>query len=490
MRWEQNIRFRPLRLGEETRVEQPPLSLVFTCYREGNKLTVRYQAAGEKITTGKKSWFFNSHFIFEFDFDHDHRHRSLLAILPDGTIVERIQELSSPTEEPGIHIKKKLAWPEREFISRPGELSVSLAGVRSPVIGFNLSAILGENPAHSVSLIPGADPFTYADLYLEPIPEVQGIRFNYPTWELNRLDIDAAANIGSIKTRFTGPDFEYVQVSEKPNHAPYQLDRRAKWSNDMEQDAMLQIEAGPWRAAFPVSFDHALIARDRIGSDRNAVKPSPEDPDFAHKIEQYYLKRLPNFRRVRDEKGYRLVADDFTIDLLGKRVTEQINQALLQVFPDPADYLCGLSALLGSPAGLLHSEAFGGRASGTLNADSLWLLSRSFCSINAWMFGLMAEMAASHFKTDWKCFYAGLDGHVVAGLRWNNVFHCFDPMMGKFFFALDNRRFATLDEIRELRDVSYRVDCFNRAFGHEFYFEREIQMQKFRPGTEELLFET
>ena len=33
-------------------------------------------------------------------------------------------------------------------------------------------------------------PFNFADLYLEPIPEIRGIRFNYPEWKLCRMNLD------------------------------------------------------------------------------------------------------------------------------------------------------------------------------------------------------------------------------------------------------------------------------------------------------------
>jgi hypothetical protein len=357
-------------------------------------------------------------------------------------------------------------------------LTVSLSGVDSPVIGFNAAAVLGDTPVYCAALVRNTTPYNFADLYLEDIPQVRGIRFNYPEWKVNKLDIEGDARCAPVKTRFVGPDFEYKHEATSLNGVPYELDRRAKWSNNCQLDAQLHIQAGAWRGSFPVSFDHGLIPRDRLGGGKNLKRPAPSDPDFVRKLDDWFLGKLPALRRVK-ENGYWLVSDEYKIDLLRDDVADRINAMLLEIFPDPADYLCGLVVLLGSPVGPLHSTAYGS-SSGYIRPEDMWAFGRGFCGTNAGLFSRMAEKAAKTLGQDWKFFYAGLEGHVVAAVRWNNEYYAFDAMAGKFFFTLDNTRMATLQELQEVREISYRVDCFNRTDENEFYFGRKVQMQEFK----------
>ena len=291
------------------------------------------------------------------------------------------------------------------------------------------------------------------------------------------MDLDGDARAVPVKTRFAGPDFAREHEAPSLQNVPYEFDRRAKWSNQIENDALLFIQAGAWRTSFPVSFDHGLIPRDRLGGGKGVARPSPRDPDFVRKLEAYYLGRLPALRRVIDN-GYWLVSDEYKIDLLSDAAADTINAMLLKIFPEPADYLCGLAVLMGSPAGPLHSTSFGPPTS-VVRPEDMWAFGRGFCGTNAGLFARMAAKAAANLGLGWKFYYAGLEGHVAVALHWNDAFHVFDPMAGKFFFSLDNTRLATLKELQEIRGVSYRVDCFNRAKDNEFYFGRTIQLQEF-----------
>jgi hypothetical protein len=134
---------------------------------------------------------------------------------------------------------------------------------------------------------------------------------------------------------------------------------------------------------------------------------------------------------------------------------------------------------MGSPVGPLHSTAFG-PSTAVLRPEDMWAFGRGFCGTNSGCFVRMAQRAAMKFGLEWKFYYAGLEGHVVPAVQWNGEFYIFDPMSGKFFYAMDNTRLATLKELQEVREISYRVDCFNRAEKNEFYFGRKVQMQEFK----------
>ena len=158
MRWEQHLRFTIIQLNQSVVVKHPSIRFEFECSRSGNELVIRYRADGAAIVSSKQKWWFNSHFIFEFDFEHDHRHRYRIAALPDGSIADRSYELAIPAEEEGAVLKRKETPPEHNFVSRAGELAMSLANVKTPVIGLNAAAVLGDSPVFCASLLPNAAP--------------------------------------------------------------------------------------------------------------------------------------------------------------------------------------------------------------------------------------------------------------------------------------------------------------------------------------------
>ena len=154
-------------------------------------------------------------------------------------------------------------------------------------------------------------------------------------------------------------------------------------------------------------------------------------------------------------------------------------------FSDSADFLCAGSILIGSAAGILHSLP-ASKLCAEINPEDMFAIGRGFCGDVANVLGTMAEYIAPRYGLEWKSFYTALDGHVVCSIKWDNQFYVFDPMLGKFFYTLDNKRLATLDEMCEIPEISYRVDCYNRAHGHEFYVGRDIQLYEFKRHKERL----
>jgi hypothetical protein len=98
----------------------------------------------------------------------------------------------------------------------------------------------------------------------------------------------------------------------------------------------------------------------------------------------------------------------------------------------------------------------------------------------------MAEKLAPRYGLEWRSYQVSLQGHTVCAIQWGGVFHIFDPMVGKFFYALDNRRLAPLDEMQRHREITHRVDCISRAHGHEFYFGRRVQLREFHRSNDTL----
>ena len=63
----------------------------------------------------------------------------------------------------------------------------------------------------------------------------------------------------------------------------------------------------------------------------------------------------------------------------------------------------------------------------------------------------------------------GLRGHLATLVDTPVGEVVIDGMLGYWFHTLDNKRLATLDEMRRDAAVTSRVWCFARAHGHEFF---------------------
>jgi hypothetical protein len=480
MRWRTNLSFRVLKPGE-TVVAEDRVRIEFTPTVEDGWLVLRYRSAGAALVGGKDPWYYDSHVVFLFDWDHDHRTRHLLALGPDGAVLKESRELACVGEDEAHMLTAQLPPAPRRIDSRPGELRVDLEGVPGPVVGISAEAVLGERPTRGVRLVPNRAPLEFADLYLRNAAVVRGIDFGSPEWKMHHIRVATDVASPHITTRFMDRSFETTD----PGRVPVFFDRRAKWTNGMRLDAALEMTVDDWRASFPVSFDHGLIPRDRLGEVSDRTRPAPDDPDFVAKIERYYLAMLPDFRRVRED-GYWLVAEGHRIDLLGGRVVDELCALIRSIFDDPADALCAISVLIGSSAGVLHS-APRAHVAAVIDPEDQFALGAGFCGDVANLGGLMAERIAPRYGLEWRSYRAGLDGHVVCAIEWAGAFHIIDPMVGKFFYAMDNRRLATLEEMTRVPEISYRVDCFNRAHGHEFYVGRTIELVEFDRPAQRLL---
>ena len=481
MRWKQHLEFKTLDLKRTIEVYSSPVRMAIKAFKEDGKLIIEHMADGEKIITSKDLWYYNSHFVFRFDFKHDHQHQYVIAVDHDGGILHTAYTLSLPSEEKNVLFKTELDVPDYNIRAKPGRLEIPLDIIESDIIGIDVTAVLGDNPVHSTSLCEFNAPLYFADLYLEKIPKVKGINFHYPEWDLHHIKIDTKTEEPLIKTSFLKNNFETINKY----HVPCKFDAIAKWNPTLAGDPLLKISVDKWEATFPVSFDHGIIPRDLLGKKEDAIRPATDDPDFNEKMRKYYLAKLPNFKRVVDN-GYYLISDEHKIDLLGENVIEELNDIIKDAFDNPTDALCGISALIGSAAGVLHSTPYS-RVCSQIHPNDMFALGKGFCGDVANLLGLMAEKIAPHYGLKWKSYYAGLSGHVVCAIKWDKEFYILDPMVGKFFYTLDNTRLATLKEMQRTAEITYRVDCYNQAHGHEFYVGRKIQLEKFRRPAERLL---
>ncbi len=481
MRWKQDIKFKTIDLKQTIEVHTPQTKLIFKAFKEDDKLIIEHLADGDKIITSKDNWYYNSHFVFHFDFKHDHQHQYEIAVDHDGGILHIAYTLAVPSEEKEALLKTELDVPDYGIRAKPGRLEIPLNIIKSNVIGINVTAVLGDNPVYTASLCKHSAPLYFADLYLEKIPKVHSINFHYPEWALHHIKIEAEAEKPVIKTSFRDNSFE----TTNKYHVPCQFDAIAKWNPTLTSDPTLKISVDKWEATFPVSFDHGIIPRDLMGKKEDSIRPATDDPNFPEKMRKYYLAMLPNLKRVIDN-GYYLVSDNHKIDLLGDTVIEDLNTIISDIFSDPIDALCGISALIGSAAGILHSAPCS-KVCGQIHPNDIFALGKGFCGDVANLLGLMAEKIAPHYGLDWKSYYVDLAGHVVCAIEWDKKFYILDPMVGKFFYTLDNTRLATLDEMCKIPEITYRVDCYNKTYDHEFYVRRKIQLAKFKQPVERLL---
>ena len=69
----------------------------------------------------------------------------------------------------------------------------------------------------------------------------------------------------------------------------------------------------------------------------------------------------------------------------------------------------------------------------------------------------------------------GLRGHIATLVETPAGRVVLDGMHGLFYHTLDNKRLATLDEMRAAPDIALRMWATPRAHGHEFFHGNALQ---------------
>ena len=458
-------------------------------------------------------WHYRDHVVFMLDLEHSHARFLEVAVTRDGE-VSVSRRTSVPGELPTDRFGSTSPCPEAELPEAEvhelgsgwgGTLTIGALGSEVPVIGMLVKACAGGPPPALVRWprhVPpdlGEVPLTFGDLYLESEGfEVEEIDLERLTWGENtaRLSTNQAWATTALKVVLPGDGETLYESTGSPDILGFQLPFRGKWSPDVENTMRLELELRDedgrslWRGAYPSGFDAGVIVREIYGG---APSPRPEasDPQFIERYRAFLLSRLPNLktRTTRDgaPSDFCVVDEErkLSFDLMESGVLGQMASWVAETFPDWRDGLCAASILLHGPALTIHSRshpAFLSRAT----PETVLRVRACFCDHAAHVLAALIENLGCHYGLTFRTWRYGLRGHIVPAVETPDGMNVFDAMLGAFYYVLDNTRFATLDELRAVREISYRMNFNNVANGHEMYYGFEQNtLQEFGDGVME-----
>lgn len=274
---------------------------------------------------------------------------------------------------------------------------------------------------------------------------------------------------------------------------PYKLSWRGKWPVYPEycQRLSLRVEdAGTgeslYAASYPVAFDVGVKPSEGYGQTREAPNPAPDDPDFLTRKRDFIIGRIPEFRRLGTgdgaESDFVLAALDGTVrfNLMEEGVLREMADWLFGLFDNDIDRMLGATFFVHQRPVTCHSGFLSHM--GPMGPLSVVRRGGGLCDSRARsLAGILSQMTRQETGEPYRCQHLGLKGHVVCAVaavaepegpadHW-----VLDPDVGLFHFARDNTRFATLDELRRDRWLSYRMNFNYVRHSHEFYFNADHQ---------------
>jgi hypothetical protein len=271
--------------------------------------------------------------------------------------------------------------------------------------------------------------------------------------------------------------------------APVVFPFRAKWANGLVNIARLHLwlsdEKGRevWRAAFPFGFDHGIIVRERFGgaAGEPAARPDAGSATFLEDFRQYILTRLPDYRMQTTREG---APSDFYLadpdggdsaDMSADNSLSEIARMLVDRFPDWQDALCAAAMWVHHPLVTRHSSTWS-RVSNRATVETLPRLAGCFCGDTTRLTAALAEKIGDRLGVPVAAYSMGLRGHLATLVDTPVGKVVLDGMLGLWFHTMDNRRLATLEEMRVDREIAERVWYAPRAHGHEFFHRVDNQL--------------
>jgi hypothetical protein len=450
---------------------------------------------------------------------HDHALRWLYAVDDRGELTCEAHWTAQGEELGDVGAGELKAPPpaEGEFKSR--DESTFLARLKIPAEGLwehqggpvGLSISVGFHEAHLVPSLswprPAAwtdTPIVYGDLYASvPRLSVAEIDFGEPAWggdpspiAISGVAADRVNGKVEIQVELPGDGTypqEPVALSIKEGkfsaQVPLVFPFRAKWANGLRNMAMLGLkivdETGEvlWTGQYPFGFDHGIIVRECFGTNgkARADRPEPSDPDFLDTLRKYILTGLPDYRlrttREGAESDYVLVdpegKDD--IDLSREDSLSRVAEVLSGRFPDWQDTLCAAAMWIHHPQVTTHSSTWS-RVSNVASVETIPRLAGCFCGDTARLGAALAEKIGDHLDVPLKGLSMGLRGHLCSLVDTPIGQVVIDGMLGLWFHTVDNTRLATLEEMRQEKEICERVWYAPRAHGHEFFYGTDNQL--------------
>ena len=460
-------------------------------------------------------WYFRRHFVVFLNPGHDHATRWTYTVDDAGQVTGK-SEWVLPGEESQDTGTAALPKPpeargsfehldERRFSIR---LTVPVAAEwndpAQPLglavkVGFHEECIPFPLQWPAPQLWGKDTPLLFGDLYLrDPVLHVEELTFEKPAWggaasalRLRAQVASGAPRAGTLRLLTVLPgDSEQPQPGTHWNaqdgaldlRAPVLFPHRGKWSPDSKGIAQLRVELRDlkdealWRGTFPFGFDAGIIIREIYGPRGRPLpdRPAPTAPDFVERFRAYVLARMPDYQPRTTREG---APSDFyledrnaeaPLDLSADGALERVAAQLVERFPDWQDALCAAALWVYHPSITRHSSAWS-RAAWVSTTESIPRLGGCFCGDSARLLGRLSERIGVRAKEPLQSLHLGLRGHITTLVATPIGRVVIDGMLGLWFHTLDNRRLATLEEMRAEAKIAGRMWYCPRGNGHEFF---------------------
>lgn len=478
--------------------------------------------AGASPRPDYPEWYFRNHIVVAFDPAHDHGTRWMYSV-DDAGKAEGGSVYTAPGEEPGEGPSKTNEKPpaaqgefrsiqEHVYFARltlPAEALGTSPEVPAGLmlkVGFHEEAIVTPLQWPQPVRWSNDMPLTFGDIYTTaPAVAVEAVEFPEPAWGgapstvvLHLRRSKNAPTSGTVRVEVNLPtDSDTRQTgaawkSESETLAvrvPVVFPHRGKWANTFHDIARLRLalldsgEKRLWAAEFPFGFDAGVIVRERYGrrGKQPAPRPDKSDPDFVNKFRAYVLTRLPDYRPRTTREG---APSDFYLedrdgeahlDLSAADALDKVASMLAERFGVWQDALCGAALWMYHPRVTRHSGTWSS-VSGKCEVRSIPRMGGCFCGDTTRLGASLAERIGRKMNVELKGLSMGLRGHLTTLVRTPIGRVVIDGMHGMFYHALDNARLATLEELREQREVSERMWYYPKAGDHHFFYKNYTQV--------------
>lgn len=469
-------------------------------------------------------WYLREHVLFFLDPGNGHLVRRMVAVGRDGRVecedilhfmgeeVGDVQKakLEAPPLAPAVAVAATAAgWRVRIAIAR-ATLGLRDGGPEGGVpIGLHARySCTGDElhePAHWPPAAPwwSDNPFTFADLLPAGAPlAVEHVDFGEPVWRTGPVGSQLALiarlaagtpRTGRCRVTVVHADGQGASV-DHPWRArgrtlrldvPVDYPFTSKWTTHaLARNAHVGVDlldaAGRllWHGSWPFGFDGGVIVREPYGRIPDRApwnrRPAPERPDFVDAHRAWLLTQLPAWKPRTTRQG---APSDFflqarrredSIDLMRPTVLRDLARLIRRRFSDWQDGLCAASLLLHHPCLTVHSPVWA-KPAATADCPSILRLGGCFCSETARLAAALADELGRLYRVPLRGAVLGLRGHLTGIVDTPLGEVLIDPMLGLWYHTLDNRRLATLAEMREDARIATRMWTLPEARGHRFF---------------------
>jgi len=472
-----------------------------------------------------EEWYNRAHFAVLLNPEHDHATRWLYAVDDRGIVVNEAH-FACPGEELGDDAARALDAPalaqgEFEYLDEArffARVSLPDNGLwhTCGLAGLSLRVGFHEIPMPDSLAWPNRvtwtrdTPLVFGDLYqAEPTVCVDVMDLGKPIWGGEPSPIflkcrfsQGGSHAGQVKVRIDLPTddvyeqgpFDWVCNGDSGNiEIPLVFPFRAKWANGLQNVARLHIDVTDdtgrniWAGAFPFGFDTGILVREQFGG-QWFPRPDANHADFLNAFRSYILSRLPNYMMETTQEGapsdFYLVdkEGDASVDLSSPQALDQVAAVLSSRFPDWQDALCAAAMWVHHPCVTRHSSTWS-RVSNGASIETIPRLAGCFCGDTSRLTALLAEKIGARLGVPLRALSMGLRGHLCTLVETPIGAVVIDGMLGLWFHTLDNTRLATLDEMRDNREIAERVWYAPRAQGRAFFYGVDNQLiRPFKSG--------